>query len=110
MSMVGDYYTDKWVTKFPTIQDPLWWEQFKPEDFRWIPPVNNQDKVLEPVSRQEFDDLKKDVEECLALLRKAKEYDEKNNEPNCELEEKVALIKKVAELVGVNIEGVFQEI
>lgn len=42
------------------------------------------------------------------LLIKAKIYDEKNNEPNCEMEEKIILLKKVAELVGVNLEEVFK--
>ena len=51
------------------------------------------------VSRAEFDKLKRDVEE----LKRAKEYDE----PDCEMDEKVELIRKVAELVGVDIEDLF---
>lgn len=63
---------------------------------------------LPEVSRTEFDALKKEVEEMKILLQRAKEYDEKNNEPNCEIDEKVAVLKKVAELVGVNLDDIFK--
>jgi hypothetical protein len=41
-----------------------------------------------------------------ALLRRAKEYDVANNEPDCEIEEKMALLKRIAELVGVDLSDV----
>ena len=43
------------------------------------------------------------------LLIRAAEYDKRNNEPNCEMEDKVALLKKVAEMVGVDLKEVFGE-
>jgi len=58
------------------------------------------------VSREEFDRLKRDVEEMKALLKRAKEYDERNGEPDCEIDEKMATLRKVAELVGVNLDDV----
>ena len=42
-----------------------------------------------------------------ALLIRAKEYDERNNEPHCEMEEKVELLKKIAAAVGVDLSEVF---
>jgi hypothetical protein len=42
------------------------------------------------------------------LLIKAKIYDEKNNEPNCEIEDKVATLKRIAELMGVDLSEVFK--
>lgn len=55
------------------------------------------------VTRSEFDALKKEVENMNALLAKAKKYDEEHNEPDCQMEEKVAILKKIAELVGVEL-------
>lgn len=43
------------------------------------------------------------------LLKKAIEYDKKNNEPHCEVEEKIATLKKIAEMVGVSLEDIFKE-
>jgi tRNA U34 2-thiouridine synthase MnmA/TrmU len=59
------------------------------------------------VSREEFEALKKEVLEMKALLIKAKEYDERNNEPNCEMEDKVKLLKQVADMVGVDLKEIF---
>ena len=42
-----------------------------------------------------------------ALLIRAKKYDEDNNEPHCEMEDKVELLKKVAKYVGVDLKEVF---
>ena len=74
---------------------------------------NQQFKKYEPfldlpgsVTRKEFDELKREVETLKKLLIKAKEYDEKTNQPECEQEEKVALLKKVAEMVGVDLKDV----
>jgi hypothetical protein len=58
--------------------------------------------IFSPVNREEFDALKRDVEEMKALLKRAKEYDERT----CENAEKVALIRKVAKLVGVDLREV----
>jgi hypothetical protein len=86
VSMIGDHYSDKWKD-LGQFKNPL------------VNPIQ--------VSRQEFDKLKAEVEEMKKLLIKAKLYDEQNNEPECEVEDKVALLKKVAELVGVSLEDVF---
>jgi hypothetical protein len=56
------------------------------------------------VSREEFESLKRDVEELKLLLQAAKRFDEKTDQPHCENEEKVRLLKQLAELVGVNLE------
>lgn len=92
VSMIGDYYTDKWGgIKI----DPSWY------------PGPNQTVQSQQVSYADFQALKKEVEEMKALLLRAKKYDEDNNEPHCEMDEKVDLLKKVASLVGVDLEEVF---
>lgn len=95
VSMIGDHYDDKWK---------------KP----WDGKLNNTGGTTytftnNSVSKEEFDTLKKEVEEMKQLLIKAKIYDEKNNEPDCELEDKVAFLKKIAEAVGVDLKEVFKQ-
>lgn len=63
--------------------------------------------ILQPISREEFDALKHDVEELKKLLVAAKKYDDATGQPGCEHDDKIALIRKVAELVGVSMEDVF---
>lgn len=102
VSMIGDHYNDKW----------------KDFDFDKITPYTTQPDLpdyttgpyIEPtVSKKDFDALKKEVQEMKQLLIKAKSYDERNNEPNCEMEEKVALLKRVAEMVGVDLDEIFKK-
>ena len=85
--MIGDHFHDKW--KQPPYQ----------QIFTNIPDV----------SRAEFEALKKEVEEMKALLKRAKEYDEKNNEPNCEIEEKMAMLRKFADAVGIDLDDVIKK-
>jgi hypothetical protein len=59
------------------------------------------------VSRAEFDTLKRDMTELKELLKAAKKYDEATGQPECETEDKVALIKKLAAIVGVDMKEIF---
>lgn len=93
VSMVSDHYKDNFIQR---------WSQ--PDPFH---PLNTATFTIPMVSREEFDALKREVEDMKKLLLRAKDYDERNNEPNCEMDEKVALLKRVAELVGVNLDEVF---
>ena len=86
--MIGDHYRDKWnpvIEKFPNL--PMFQGN---------------------ITKEEFLALKKDVEEMKELLKRAIEYDKKNNEPHCETEEKIKLLKQVAHAVGVDIEELFK--
>lgn len=94
MSMVGDHYNDKW-------KDKQWtWPSINPSV--GYPPLNT-------VSKQEFDALKAEVLEMKLLLLRAAEYDKRTDQPHCEMEEKVALLKRVASMVGVSLEDVFPQ-
>lgn len=86
VSFVGDHFNDKWKQ--------LPYQQF----FQSYPQV----------SKEEFDKLKKEVEEMKQLLIKAKIYDEKNNEPNCEMEDKMAKLREIAKLVGIDLDDVLK--
>lgn len=94
VSMIGDHYRDIWTT---------------PQRDGWHIPVQQPTGPIilpSPISREEFDALKKEVMEMKALLKRAKDYDERNNEPECEVDEKMDLLRKVAKLVGVDLDDV----
>ena len=95
-SMVGDHYREWIPHTYPQIQ-PI------------MPVPGKEPKIIigGEITREEFDALKKDVEQMKELLERAKKYDEDNGEPDCEVDDKVAFLKAVAELVGVDLEEVF---
>lgn len=111
VSFVGDYYKDKWPWIKPYI-DP----NIQPDPFRFpdkYPDMVPQPKISEwfkpQVSKEDFDNLKKEVEEMKKLLIRAKEYDEKNDMPDCEIEDKIRILREVARLVGVDLDDVLKK-
>lgn len=93
VSMVGDTYADRW------------------RYIRTVPPFTETGTsttlvLPSPITREEFDALKAEVEEMRELLIAAKRIDELTGQPDCEMEEKVAVLRRVAELVGVDLEGI----
>ena len=103
VSMVGDFYGDKWREK-PWIQPNL---PYVPGTGTNPQPIPEFKIDFGQVSKEEFDALKKEVQDMKKLLERAVEYDKKNNEPNCEMEDKVALLKQVAKMVGVDLSEIF---
>lgn len=91
-SFIGDTYRDTFPQRWPSV------------------PV-----VVEPstqiiqvgIGRDEFEALKREVELLKEMLVAAKKYDEANGEPDCSMEEKVALLRAIAEAVGVDLSEVF---
>jgi len=91
VSMVGDHYNE-------------WYPKVYPDVFPSWPPETV--RLPDSITRQEFDALKKTVEEMRDLLKRAIKYDEDNDEPHCEVEEKMALLRRVAEAVGISLDDV----
>lgn len=91
-----------------------WGEKF-PERYPWAEPYVYPTApapipvVIQGVSKEEFDRLKREVIELRRLLAAAKAFDAATGQPDCELDEKVALIKRVAEFVGVDLGDVLAE-
>lgn len=85
VSHIGDQWVDTAPKRYP-------------DTFITYPPVE--------VSKGEFDALKADVEELKLLLKAAKRYDEATGQPDCETEDKVGLLRRLAKLVGVDLEDV----
>lgn len=93
VSFVGDQITKTWPATYPnTITQP-------PNQTTWV--------IQPQVNRAEFDALRAEVENLKKLLKLAKAMDEATGQPDCEMDEKVALIKSVAEALGVDLEDVF---
>lgn len=80
-SMIMDHYDDKWNKK---IQEP--------KTIKYEPGEINIPYIT-----------KEEVEEFRTLLERAREYDKRNNEPNCELESKKKKILDLAKELGVEI-------
>lgn len=93
VSMVGDHY-NKWIPeKYPDVF-PTW------------PHIDGKTRVAEYATKEEFEALKRTVEEMRELLKRAIKYDEDNHEPHCEVEEKMELLRRVAEAVGISLDDV----
>jgi hypothetical protein len=87
--MIGDTFRDRWI------REP------------WFPEPRPYTDYTQPnISRQEFEDLRKEVKVLKDLLKAAKAYDKKHGEPNCEIDEKMKILKKIAEKVGVDLNDV----
>lgn len=63
--------------------------------------------TVPPVSREEFNKLKNEVEALKVELKKARQKDIEENAPDCEMKESVELVRKLAEQLGVDLEDVF---
>jgi hypothetical protein len=90
------------------------WQKRLPEAWPWVQPYidplpQGPAKDLLPwmlnngPTREEFEALKKEVLELKELLKAAQKFDAATNQPHCEHEDKVDLIKKIAKLVGVDL-------
>lgn len=100
VSMIGDHYGEKW--------EP--WKKaggVAPNSFPPFPSTYPTQLAPSPLpTRADFDRLREEVKEMKELLKKAIEYDRKNNEPHCEQEDKMRFLRQVAESVGVNLDDV----
>jgi len=82
VSMVYDYYQDKWKQPFVLPTYPS-----------WIVPLS----IPPQLTPEELQDLRK-------LLERAKKYDEENNQNDCELEEKKKKLRELAAELGAKVD------
>jgi hypothetical protein len=91
-SMVADDWNKRIVPQYP-----------------WLDPTINpgQPHIYYPPTpaptQEQFDALRKEVEALKKLLKAAKIYDEETGQPDCETEEKIGTLKKIAKLLGVDL-------
>jgi|ERR1041385_1011158 len=95
VSMIGDHYRNKWYPQGPAPTVP-------PQPYIWPVTITQSGPT-----QAEFDKLKKEVMEMKDLLTRAKVYDEITGQKNCEMEDKIAVLRKVADLVGVSLDEIF---
>jgi hypothetical protein len=87
MSMIMDHYGDKWQPLVPPATYPV--------SVPW-PVVLPATAPVPLVSPEE-------VAEFRRLLERAREYDRRNNEPDCELAEKRERVKDLARQLGIDV-------
>lgn len=102
VSFVGDTWNQRLPQQHPWIQPSPYVTDFTISD-------NPLNKYTQP-TRAEYDALKKDVEFMKEMLRKAKIYDVENNEPNCEIEEKIERLRAIAKIVDVDLDEVLAHV
>jgi len=108
VSNIGDGYKDNFAPRWPNV--PIWPHQPIGVPYPVQPPTVPDQVVFTPaVSKEEFDALKKEVEELKQLLKAAKKFDEETGQPDCHMDDKVDFIKKLAEFVGVDLEDIFKK-
>jgi hypothetical protein len=95
VSNIGDIFTKTLPEKYP---------EYVPNT-QTIPsaPVQYED----PEVRRQLAELRKEMQEIRDLLKAAKKYDEATGQKNCEMEDKIELLKHFARLVDVDLEEVF---
>lgn len=101
VSAIGDDYTRRWPERWPNV--PLDPPPYSPVEGGTTTNI----KVIVPITREEFNALKEEVEALKELLVAAKHFDEATGQPDCEMDEKVELIRRIAGFVGVDLEDVF---
>lgn len=100
-STVSDYWQKDFERKYPSVYE--WVEQSRtPLDSVVRPTPSKEDRSI-PATKEDIQNLRKEIESLKKLLKAASTFDEETDQAHCETEEKVALIKKVAELVGVDL-------
>ena len=101
VSMIYDHYHDEWDRRLRPYRDyPTWPPQPAPR------PANDEErdrqlqKLLSPkppaITPAEIDEFRR-------LLDRAREYDQKHHEPDCELEPKKQALKNLARELDVEI-------
>ena len=97
VSMVMEHYHEKWT------QPPYWPGGTAPYEAPIVVPKDWQielDKLTKPPV---VAPTAEEIEEFRKLLERAREYDRKNNEPDCELDEKRQALKQLAKAMGIEI-------
>lgn len=94
-SMVVDHYNDKWKKQIENLPPNTW-------------PSSTQAYTIPAITKEEFEELKKDVAELKIWLKEALDYDERIDQSGCENDEKIETLKELAKQLGLDIEDVFK--
>lgn len=100
VSAVGSYFANTFTDRYPNYYQPLQ----QPIPGTYVPVI-----VQNPITQEQFEALRKEVAELKVLLLAAKKFDDATGQHDCEQEEKVALIKNIAKMVGVDMKDIFPD-
>lgn len=97
--------TDHYIKKFEPYQIPstIPWPTPAPMPVTPTVPPYSQIPAPLPITRDEFDQLRKDILEMKEILKVLKEYDKTSNQPHCEKQENVAFLKKLAAQLDIEL-------
>jgi hypothetical protein len=110
VSMVGDDFSKR-------IREDEYWKKFITPPHSSPLTAPSQPYQQQPgfsinlgfATAEEVAVLRREVEQLKQLLKRAIKYDEDNNEPHCEIDEKVQAIKVIAKALGVDMNDIFKE-
>lgn len=101
VSMIMDHYNDKWRQRLPnTYPEPYSWPSQMPPTQTVPDGLGALAEFLKPKTPAITPE---EIAEFRALLERAREYDRRNNEPDCELDTKRQALKDIASQLGVEI-------
>lgn len=80
------------------------WRQDFPQRWPHVRPFDTDPMAF--ATKQEVQELRRELFELRELLAAAKKFDEATGQKDCEMGEKVALIKQLASLLDVDLKGV----
>jgi hypothetical protein len=98
VSAVGDNWSNTFLKK-------EYWDRVHPLIYPQpnIHPAPASTVIQVGVGKEDFEALKKEVLELKELLKAAKKFDEATGQKDCEMEDKIDLMRRVAKLVGVDL-------
>lgn len=104
VSMIMDHYGDKWRPLVPQIT-PWHQQPYVPDPKEAAEQAERMRQLFAPkppaITPEEIAEFRR-------LLDRAREYDKRNNEPDCELAEKRDALKVIAAALGIDISFVDQ--
>lgn len=118
VSMVTDEWHEDWKKRYPgTAPNTVpWKETTTAPDWESSPPGTvtpttvpplDLSKLVDFISREEFNKLKKEIKQLRKTIKAAKKLDEAMGQNECEKDEKIKIIKDIAKAFGVNFENIF---
>lgn len=116
VSNIGDTWAEKFIPNHPWVDpyNPYTQPESPAEKLRRLMEKMNESAKHSQMSdeitelKKNFESLQNEMRELKKLLIAAKKYDEATGQPNCEMDEKVKLIKSIAEVLGVDMSEVFK--
>ncbi len=84
-----------------------YWQKNDQWKYNGINGIPSGGLAYNPVSRAEFDQLRKEMLELKELLKAAKSYDDLTNQHKCEKEENVKALIRIAKALEVDFEDIF---